>query len=98
MTSANAPAKPRYQPRPTLRVSTIELILSVTEPNVCPGPMTGGCDGVGPCGWVLSGSFMVGVFRSVLTPSPHFGGEEERLLTPAWQTPLSFAPPLPRLC
>jgi hypothetical protein len=40
--SANARPKPRYQPSDVFRVRTIELILSVTEPNVCPGAMTGG--------------------------------------------------------
>src|SRR5215472_1285878 len=33
--------KPTYQPKEVGRVSTMELILSVTEPNVCPGPSTG---------------------------------------------------------
>ena len=35
-------AKPTYQPIGVLRVRTIALILSVTEPNVCPGAITGG--------------------------------------------------------
>src|SRR5215472_9540485 len=34
-------AKPMYQPKEVGRVRTIELILSVTEPKVCPGPSTG---------------------------------------------------------
>ena len=34
--------KPRYQPSGVLRVRTIALILSVTDPKVCPGAMTGG--------------------------------------------------------
>ncbi len=33
--------KPTNQPVEVGRVSTIELILSVTVPNVCPGSMTG---------------------------------------------------------
>src|SRR5262245_5020763 len=41
MTSANAIVNPTYQPRGVGRVSTIELILSVTEANVCPGARTG---------------------------------------------------------
>src|SRR5215472_13763669 len=34
-------AKPMYQPKEVGRVRTIELILSVTEPKVWPGPSTG---------------------------------------------------------
>ncbi len=34
--------KPIHQPNGVFRVRTIELILSVTEPNVWPGAMTGG--------------------------------------------------------
>ena len=32
---------PMYQPKEVGRVRTIELILSVTDPKVCPGPITG---------------------------------------------------------
>src|SRR5207248_2138129 len=39
---ANATRNPSHQPNGALRVSTIELILSVTDPNVCPGAITGG--------------------------------------------------------
>ena len=41
-------AKPSHQPRGVRRVSTMALILSVTEPKVYPGPMTGGAPG-GAC-------------------------------------------------
>src|SRR5215470_12078091 len=34
-------AKPTNQPKEVGRVRTMELILSVTEPKVCPGPRTG---------------------------------------------------------
>ena len=40
--SANATLKPAYQPSDVFRVRTIELILSVTVPKVCPGAITGG--------------------------------------------------------
>src|SRR5688572_29599976 len=33
---------PNHHPRPVFRVRTIALILSVTDPNVWPGAMTGG--------------------------------------------------------
>src|SRR5581483_4174638 len=42
LTTANATRKPIHQPTGVLRVRTIELILSVTEPSVWPGAMTGG--------------------------------------------------------
>ncbi len=35
-------AKPKYQPFGVARVSTIELIWSVTEAKLCPGSMIGG--------------------------------------------------------
>ena len=34
-------AKPKSQPFEVPRPSTIELILSVTDPSVCPGSMIG---------------------------------------------------------
>ncbi len=40
--SRNAAPNPRYQPRDVRFASTIALILSVTDPNVYPGPMIGG--------------------------------------------------------
>src|ERR1700676_1470165 len=40
--SANAKPKPAYQPNDVFRVRTIELILSVTVLNVCPGAITTG--------------------------------------------------------
>src|SRR5262245_56008116 len=39
---ANAIRNPNHQPGGVRRASTIALILSVTEPNVWPGAMTGG--------------------------------------------------------
>src|SRR5437899_11416778 len=36
----NAEPKPSHQPIGVLRARTIELILSVTDPNVCPGAIT----------------------------------------------------------
>src|SRR5262245_14279672 len=39
---ANAIRKPIHQPGGVLRARTIALILSVTEPNVCPGAISGG--------------------------------------------------------
>src|SRR5689334_813588 len=41
MVSANATPNPKNQPRDVGRVSTMELILSVTVAKVCPGSMTG---------------------------------------------------------
>ncbi len=41
--------KPRYQRRDVGRVSTMELILSVTERRVYPGPIT-------DCGWLSAGA------------------------------------------
>ena len=41
-TSANAMPKPNHHPSDVLRVRTIALILSVTDPKVWPGAMTGG--------------------------------------------------------
>src|SRR4051794_9004589 len=41
MSSAKETANPKIQPRDVFLVRTIELILSVTEANVCPGSMTG---------------------------------------------------------
>jgi len=40
--SANASRNPTHQPTGVLRVRTIALILSVTEPNVYPDAITGG--------------------------------------------------------
>jgi hypothetical protein len=42
MKKRNAIAKPPSQPRPMRLVSTIALILSVIDPNVWPGAITGG--------------------------------------------------------
>src|SRR6266436_4978368 len=41
ITKLNEMANPATQPRDVGRVRTIELILSVTEVKVCPGPSTG---------------------------------------------------------
>src|SRR5579863_8961922 len=41
MNSPNATANPNIQPLVVPRVSTIELILSVTEASVCPGSKSG---------------------------------------------------------
>src|SRR4029077_6187099 len=41
ITKLNEIANPATQPRDVGRVRTIELILSVTEVKVCPGPSTG---------------------------------------------------------
>jgi hypothetical protein len=41
LASAAAVSRPRYQLMGVRRVRTIELILSVTELNVCPGAITG---------------------------------------------------------
>src|SRR2546421_5029655 len=43
---------PSHQPSGVFRVRTIELILSVTVPNVCPGAITGGVAGTL---WMASG-------------------------------------------
>src|SRR5262249_24315498 len=65
MTRANESAKPSHQPRGARRVSTMALIASVTETNVCPGAITGGpplwgrADGVGSD--VMSGQLGVRV-------------------------------------
>ncbi len=40
MVSRKAKPKPAYHPIEVLRVRTIELILSVTVPKVCPGAIT----------------------------------------------------------
>src|SRR5581483_3882265 len=42
LATANAARKPSHQPSGVRRVSTIELILSVTDPKVWPGAITGG--------------------------------------------------------
>ncbi len=41
MVSRKPTPKPMNQPVEVGRVSTMELILSVTDPKVCPGSMTG---------------------------------------------------------
>src|SRR5262245_39302450 len=44
-TSGNASAKPATQPGGVRRVKTIELILSVIDSKLWPGPITGGMSG-----------------------------------------------------
>ena len=55
ITSANAIANPTHHARGVRRVSTIELIRSVTEAMVWPGATTGGGLGWG-CGSLLGGN------------------------------------------
>src|SRR5262249_9258022 len=66
----NAVAKPAYQPNGVRRARTIALMLSVTDPNVYPGAMTGGTpDPTTAC----IGSSIGGIDWSIAAQSPSSG-------------------------
>src|SRR5687768_3562327 len=58
MTSENARAKPIHQRRVVGRVKVMALILSVTEPKVCPSPRRGEGSAGGECAGVGCGLSM----------------------------------------